>query len=477
MGRGKRWPIVLLLLLLLLGFLWWRFSRLQKPETLPPPPVMPSSVTTVTPLPEPPKPTPAVRPKPAPTTSTGAPVAPKVKLHKELIPKNIEIVRCYYAAEVIPPGATLGFDINGSGFTSEFEKMIRVDAGHEHVSVKNLLLVTANQIHGEIVAGERAKTGFVFPRVLIKGLPVFSAPEPFAIVRKGEVLTVFFTSMQENGRGGKFRVITHLDEKMAKTFRIEPSTPGIVVSEIEPELPYLVHGSMQITPGVPPGDHGLTMSIHGKEVFKRMGMIRIVRPNVGQLGFIQNLSAEERYHRPGDMIQIYVQGTGLSAEDAPKLRAKVEEFNLGQGSFTYLSPFQIRLALQSLTTMPLKSYSVKIQNESGTELFEKKNLFELVPPNWVKGVQVSPPLKAGGKSLLRVIGRDLTEDFATAFRIEVDESGITLGPIQRESATTLSADIMASDGVAPGDYWLHLSAHHAKISPPFGSIIKVEASH
>ena len=193
------------------------------------------------------------KPGAATTSATGAPVPPKLELHKELIPKNIEIVRCYYSQEVTPPGKTFSFDINGSGFTSEFEKMIKVDAGHEHIRVKNLHLVTANQIHGEMEVGDDAKTAFVYPRVLIQNLPVFSAPDPFAVVRRGEVLTVFFISMEENGRGGKFRVITHMDDALSKTFQVSPSTPGIQISDLQMQLPYVVEGHLQIGPGVPPG--------------------------------------------------------------------------------------------------------------------------------------------------------------------------------------------------------------------------------
>src|ERR1019366_3615883 len=141
----------------------------------------------------------------------------------------------------------------------------KVESGHDHVYVGELYLVTANQIHGNMEVGPEAKTGFVYPRVLIHNLPVFSAPDPFALVRKGEVLTVFFTNMEENGRGGSFRVITNLDEALAKTFRVDPSTPGIQISDIQPQLPFVVNGHLQIGPGVPPGDHGLAVFIDGKE--------------------------------------------------------------------------------------------------------------------------------------------------------------------------------------------------------------------
>jgi hypothetical protein len=474
MNRSERTVLVVLLLLLLLGLLFWRFGSGPKPPAPAPAEVNPSSATAPSPA--------SIAPKEklksplATTTPTGAPIPPKLELHKELIPKNIEIVRCYYSQEIAPPGTTFGFDINGSGFTSEFEKMIKVESGHDHVEIHNLHLITTNQIHGDMEVGAKAKTGFVYPRVLIKGLPVFRAPDPFAVVRKGEVLTVFFTSMEENGRGGNFRVITNLDDALAKTFRIDPSTPGIQVSGLTPRLPFLMEGHMQITPGVPPGEHGLAISINGKEVFRRRGMIRIVRPNIGQMGFIQNLIAEEKYHRPGDEIQIYVQGTGFSAQDLGTLDAKVEEFDLGKGSFTYISPLQLRLTFSSPPATPVGSYSVQVLGNSGQRLFEKKELFKIIPPNWVAGVQVTPPVRAGGQSTLKVMGRDFSDAFAASFRIDVDEPRIVISNLRRTSEATLTADIRVDPGVAPGDYWLHLSALGQKIDPPFGSIIKVEAA-
>ena len=385
-------------------------------------------------------------------------------------------MRCYYTQEVVPPGKVFGFDINGSGFTSQFEKMIRVESGHDHVLIKNLHLVTTNQIHGEMEVGADAKTGFVYPRVLIRKLPVFSAPDPFAIVRKGEVLTVFFVSMEENGRGGKFRVITHLNEELAKTFRIEPSTTGIQISDLQPQLPYLMEGHLQIGPGVSAGEHGLTIFIDGKQAFKRTGMIRIVHPNIGQTGFVQGLTAEEKYHRPGDTIQIYVQGTGLSAQDTSTLDAKVTEFDLGKASFTYISPLQLRMSFNSPTTIPPGSYSVRVMSGTGQTLYEKSDVFKIVPAHWVAGIQVSPPVKAGGQSVLKVMGRDFSDDFVGTFRIDVDDPGIRITNLKRTDASTLTADIAVTAAVAPGDYWLHLTAQGQKITPPFGSIIKVESA-
>ena len=217
-----------------------------------------------------------------------------------------------------------------------------------------------------------------------------------------------------------------------------------------------MEGHLQIGPGVPPGDHGLAISINGKEAFRRIGMIRIVHPNVGQSGFVQGLVAEEKYHRPGDVIQIYVQGTGISAQDAGALDAKVEEFDLGKSSFTYLSPLQLRLTFNSPSNTPPGSYSVQVLGSDGKELYEKKDLFQIVSANWVAGVQVSPPVKAGGKSLLKVVGRDFSDDFVSSFKIDTDEPRITVNTLKKVDSSTLEADISVETGVAPGDYWLHL---------------------
>ena len=147
---------------------------------------------------------------------------------------------------------------------------------------------------------------------------------------------------------------------------------------------------------------------------------------------------------------------------------------MGQASFTYLSPLQLRLSFTAPPGIPVGSYSVRVANTSGQQLFEKKDLFTIIPPNWVKGVQVTPPVKAGGQSTLKVKGRDFSDNFVSSFRIEVDEPGIALKNLVRADDRTLTADISVSSGVAPGDYWMHLSANGQKLSPPYGSIIKVE---
>lgn len=472
MNKHERNALYLFAFLLILGFIFWRARSAPSSPRTPAAPEIVSSPPVVTPHPVPAAPAPKVKPPP-PAPATG-PTPPKLQLHKELIPKDITIVRCYYSQEIAPPGSTFGFDINGSGFTREFEKMIRVESGAPGVGITNLKLVTANQIHGEMVVGSQAATAFVYPRVLIKGLPVFSAPDPFAVVRPGEVLTIVFISMDDSGRSGRFRVITNLDAGSANRFRVEPSTAGLEVSNLEARLPHAVEGTLRIGQRVPPGEYGLVVFIGDKPVYRHDGMIHIVRPNVGLSGFVQGVTAAERYHRPGDAIQLYVYGSGLLPEDINQLSARVNEYDMGPASFTYISGAQLRLALQSPDQAPPGSYGLTVSGTEGRTLYEKSGAFELVPPNWIAGVQIAPPAHPGQKGALKILGRDLSSDFAGRLRIEVDEEGLSIGALRRVSASALEAEIAVSSSVAPGDYWLRLSADGRKIEPPYGSIIKIQ---
>ncbi len=489
MNRNERNALIVILILLVLGFLFWRFWSGRMPAapagvtrppdvttTSKPAPTPPTTLPVAKPLPPPPPPPPAPKPaaKPKPTP---APVpttaAPPITLHKELIPKDISIVRCYYGQEIMPPGVSFGFDINGSGFTHEFEKMIKVESGLASIQVKNLKLVTANQIHGDMIVAADAPTNFVYPQVLIKGLPVFRAPEPFAVVRKGEVLTIVFVSMDDSGRSGRFRVITNLDEKQAKEFRVEPSTTGLQISNMDLHLPYVIEETLQIEQHVPTGEYGLAVKLGNKPIYKRDGIIRVVRPNIGTSGYIQGVTPADRYHRPGDDIQLYIHGTGLTAQDMTHLSAKVNEFDMGPATFTYISGSQIRMTFKGPRQAPVGSYGVTIAGPSGQKLFEKSGIFDLVGSNWIGGLQVAPPVQPGQRGTLKIIGRDFAPDFIKSLQLGVDEPGLVITNLHAVNASTLEADLAVGSAVAPGDYWIHLSAAGKKIEPPYGSIIKV----
>jgi hypothetical protein len=237
-----------------------------------------------------------------------------------------------------------------------------------------------------------------------------------------------------------------------------------------------VEGTLRIGPGVPPGGYGLIIHIGTKEVLRREGMIRIVRPNVGQSGYIQGVEPEEKFYRPGDAVQLYVQGTGLSAKDVDSLSAHVDGFDMGKGSFTYISGIQMRVSFKAPSATPPGGYGLSIVKTADNQgLFQKKNVFYIVPANWIAGVQVSPPVHAGQKGLLKILGRDISPQWVEHLHIDLDEQGIAVSNLRVVDRSTLNADILVAPSVAPGDYWVHLSADGHKITPPYGSIIKVEA--
>jgi hypothetical protein len=124
--------------------------------------------------------------------------------------------------------------------------------------------------------------------------------------------------------------------------------------------------------------------------------------------------------------------------------------------------------------MPPGIYTIQILHTNGQILYEKKDVFIVIPPNWVAGVQTGGPIRAGGQGMIRVVGRDFSDAFSATFGIETDEPGISIKNLRRADDSTLLADITVQPQVAPGDYWLHLSAKGQKIKPPFGSIIKIE---
>ena len=74
----------------------------------------------------------------------------------------------------------------------------------------------------------------------------------------------------------------------------------------------------------------------------------------------------------------------------------------------------------------------------------------------------------------RILGSDFSPDFARALRVSVDEPGLLISRPRRLDADTLAADIAADASIAPGDYWLRLSARGRAIVLPHSGIIKVE---
>ena len=167
-------------------------------------------------------------------------------------------------------------------------------------------------------------------------------------------------------------------------------------------------------------------------------------------------------------------GSGLTAAYTSSLQAKANEFDMGPATFEFVSAAQMRFTFHIPPNAPLRSYGMTISDQKNNELFKKDDVFTLVPPNWIGAVQVAPPPKPGQRGLLRIIGRDLSPEFASELRLDVDEPGIELKNLRRLDASTLGADIAVSTAVAPGDYWIHLISNGKEIQPPYGSLIKVE---
>ena len=406
---------------------------------------------------------------PAPASPSFQP--PPVELHTELIPKNIEIIRVYYQSEIGGPGGAIEFDINGSGFNDEFHKMITVESGHDAVEVRDLALVTPNQIHGTLAARANAETKLAYPRVLIRKKPVFQAPEPFAIIRPGEVLNLVFTEMGQTGRTGRFRVYTNLTDEMFRTFRVVPSTPAIRVSELAPSFPFVVHGRIDIGPTVT-GGYGVEIFLGEKRVWARDGIIRVVQPNLGATGLVHAARTVEPYHRPGDEVLIPVLGSGFQPADVAHLSAGSEGFALKLGSFTYVSPAQIDLRFRLPADIKEGRYGVFVR-AGEKEVARLENAFTVVAPNWTRALRVEPPLRPGGKSALVLKGRDFSDDFIASISVERDEPGLTIGAFALEAPDSARAEIVASTSVKPGDYLLTLTSGSSAVQPALGSIIRV----
>jgi hypothetical protein len=441
--------------------------------------VAPSSATVAPPVV---KPAPVVKhvtakATPAPATAPVAAAAPvqmappPVVLHKELIPANIEIVRVYYNQMITAPNSKIPFDINGSGFTKEFQNMIKVESGQAEAQVKDLALVTPNQIHGTLVISSNSTTMVAFPRVLIQDKVVFQAPEPYAVIRPNEVLNLIFTEMGDNGRTGKFRIFTNLTNESFQKLSVAVSTPAIRITDLNASLPFIVDGTINIGPAVG-GVYDLVVMLDKNIVWSRAGIIRVVRPNVGQSGLIQRVQPMDGFHRPGDKVRFIILGSGFQPDDINALSVSVPSLVITNSTFSYVSPGHLEAQIDLPWTAPVQTYGIKINN--GNEVLQDvPDAFRVVPRNWLRFVKVDPPLVPGGHGKLSLIGRDIDEKFVAQLKVAVDEPGLKIGAFKYESVQEISASISAATDVKVGDYLLHLTDNGNAVQPQFGNIIKV----
>jgi len=484
---SRKIGIVVLLGILLVAFLWYRQG--QRKAAGPVPPTEPIVVVPEPPAePEPPpveppptikKPRTVRKPKPKPKPPKEETIQPPdsmlpppIELHEELIPENIEIVRFYYSQPIIGPGSRLGFDINGSGYTKVFEKMIQVESGHKEITVAAFKLITLNQIHGTFIVGDDTVTGAIFPQVLIQDKVVFRAPDPFAVIRPGDVLNLVFTEMGESGRSGRFRIYTNLTPEMYEKFTIESSTVGIKITDKSPELPFVINAGINIGWQVKMGNYDLKLKLDGKVVWSREGIIRIVKPNVGQSGLVQKIEPKEKFMRPGEKAEFLIQGSGFQPQDSNLLVAKVEGYDSFISSFSFVAPGRMGLWMKIPKKALVQKYTLSIY-QGEEKLLTLADAFEVVPINWTRSISLEPALFPGGKSTLMVKGRDFKKKYIKGFQIEVDEPKITIGKFSYVDKETARADITAGPSVAPGDYWLKMTSRGQTVKPRFGSIIQI----
>jgi len=393
-------------------------------------------------------------------------------MHRELIPKNINIETCSYDLDVVAPGTTFGFDIVGSGFDESFYKIISIDADALDVNVKNLRLVTANQIHGQIEVGSEATTQYIHPKVVIRALPVFRAPEPFGVVRHGEVLDILLTSIDETGQWGRFRVITNLDEGLFSKFRVEPTNPRLEVSNVKVQYPFYVDGVVMISEGLKHGQYGVVTSLGKRELFRQDPLVDVVKPTVGKTGTIEKVRAVEMAHRPGDRLELTITGSAFLPNVVSNLSAEVNEFSMGSSTFTYVSAGRLDASLIIPPNAPVGAYGVSILYRGKVQV-KQPNVFAVIPPNWLASVKLATPLAPGKNGQVLLTGRDIAPDFAKALLFETDTEGLKISNLRWQDTSTVIADIAVAATLEPGDYIIHVSTGGKPLKLPRGNIIKI----
>jgi hypothetical protein len=393
-------------------------------------------------------------------------------MHRELIPKNINIERCSYDLDVVAPGTTFGFDIVGSGFDESFYKIISIDPDALDVTVKNLRLVTANQIHGQVEVGTEATTQYIHPKVIIRALPVFRAPEPFGVVRRGEVLDIVLTSIDETGQWGHFRIITNLDEGLFSAFRVEPTHPRLEVSNVKAEYPFYVDGMVMISEGLKHGQYGVVTHLGKRELFRQDPLVDVVKPTVGKTGSIEKVRAVEMAHRPGDSLDLTVTGSAFLPNVVSALSAEVNEFAMGPSTFIFVSAGRLDATLQIPPNTPVGIYGVSVLYR-GKALEKQPNVFAVVPPNWLATVKLATPLAPGKNGQVLLSGRDITPDFAKTLALETDTEGLKISNLHWRDASSVIADIAVEATLVPGNYIIHVSASGKPLKLPRGNIIKI----
>lgn len=421
----------------------------------------------------------APAPAPAPKTLAKKPAqAPKrtfvpdnLEVHAELIPKDVTIVRFGYNPPLNQPGDVVPFNIVGSGFTQAFQKTLTAYSGSAHVQVRNLRLVTINQIQGEFVIHPSAPTQYVYPYVLLNEVPVFKAAAPFAIIRPGEVLDIVFTRMDADGKGGRFRSYVNFGESDTNRYSIQSDVPGITVTPLAFKPPYIAEGTVRIALEVARGNYDLIGQLDQKEVFRKEGLIQVIRPTMGKNGFIEGLKVSNSFVRPGDSLQIRVEGRGFEVLDAAGLVIRVAGMKDTPLEFVGADRMQARV------TLPLESlegqYDVNVAR--GDEvIFPAKKVFTVVSSNWIQSIRAEGPIHAQEMASLEISGRDISPEFAQSLELQSDEPGLHLLKPLWVDANTVHVDMKVDNSVRPGQYLLQILSQGKTLALPQRPIITVQ---
>lgn len=398
---------------------------------------------------------------------------PALKLHPNLIPQDVKIVRCYYAKDVVGPGAKVGLDINGAGFNAAFREIISIDTGSPDVVVAALSLVTANHIHAELDVSQTAKTAYSSAKIMIKGLPVFQADEPLAVVRPAEVLDVKILGIGADGRTARFRAITNLpDPNMSRQFWVESTVEGLSVESLDPQPPHYVDGTLAFQ-DARLGKYGVRIALFSKQVYRNDDIGVIVPSNIGTRGRTQKIVAEKKHHRPGDSAVFSLLGNNFAPKDVKTITARIEGLKT-RAALSYVSPTEIRIAAKLPPDAKEGSYGVIVEGPDNKVVQRDAGVFSIVPAQWVGDIRIEPQAKPGGSSTVRISGRDFTSQFASSLAIETDDFDLKFSGLRLQDASTMVGELSIGANVKPGDYLLRLSAAGKPVKPQAGAIITVQ---
>jgi hypothetical protein len=253
---------------------------------------------------------------------------------------------------------------------------------------------------------------------------------------------------------------------------METGTDAVTISNLVPQLPFIVDGTITIG-GAREGSFGVKILLGEKLIWDKPGMIRVVRPNLGQAGLAQQIRAVDGFHRPGDEAHFVLQGSGFQPQDADVLEAVVDGLSVGESSFTFKSPGRMELALSIPANAQQGTYTLHVRQKK-EELVAAEKAFMVVGANWMRRYVLDPALKAGGKGTLRLEGRDMDKAFISSLQTSVDTEGLVVSAFTWVSPELATASISASEKLAPGDYLIHLTQNGSEVAPHFGNIIRLQ---